>query len=194
MTEDKMLSWAELEKEIENCRKCPLFAGRTKAVLGRGNKDAQILLVGEGPGGEEDLRGEAFVGAAGILLDSLLCAVGFQADDIYIANIVKCRPPGNRVPTEDEAETCMPYLRNQAFLVRPKIIVCLGSTAAKYILRDKNLKITAERGRLRQKNGYSYMPTYHPAALLRDPSKKIDMYGDFRKVKELYDKIKEAET
>jgi uracil-DNA glycosylase len=189
-----MLSWTELEKEIWDCRKCGLYAGRTKAVLGRGNREAKVLLVGEGPGGEEDLRGEAFVGAAGILLDSLLCATGFDPGDIYIANIVKCRPPGNRVPTDEEAEACLPFLRNQAYLVKPKIIVCLGVTAAKNILRDKDLKITAERGRLRQKNGYYYMPTYHPAALLRDPAKKTDMFEDFKKVKELYDKLKEEGT
>jgi DNA polymerase len=185
-----MLSWAELENEIAGCRKCGLCEGRTKTVLGRGNKEAVIMLVGEGPGAEEDLKGEAFVGAAGILLDSLLCAVGFKQEDIYIANIVKCRPPGNRVPTEGEADSCMPYLRNQAYLLKPVIIVCLGATASKYILRERDLRITSERGRIRQKNGYYYMPTYHPAALLRDPSKKTDMYDDFKKVRELYGKIK----
>jgi len=187
-----MLSWGELEEEITKCRKCDLCLTRTKTVLGRGNIKAGILLVGEGPGAEEDARGEAFVGAAGKLLDDLLCALGFEEEDIYIANIVKCRPPGNRVPSEAEAQACFPYLRNQAYLVKPRIIVCLGVTAAKYVLAEKDLKISAERGKMRQKNGFYYMPTYHPAALLRDPSKKADMYSDFKKVKLLYDKIKKG--
>ena len=189
-----MQSWDELEKQIDVCTRCGLYSGRNKPVLERGNRKAMIMLIGEGPGEEEDRTGQAFVGAAGKLLDNLISAVGFLPDDLYIANIVKCRPPGNRAPTEPEAQACISFLRNQALLVSPKIIVCLGLTAAKYILKDKDIRITKERGIMREKNGFYYMPTYHPAAVLRDPSKKIDMYEDFKQVKELYDKLKAENT
>lgn len=189
-----MLAWDELEKQIEACKKCELYSGRNRPVLERGNRQAMIMLIGEGPGEEEDRTGYAFVGAAGRLLDSLINATGFSPDDFYIANIVKCRPPGNRVPSEIEAQACISFLRNQAFLVSPRIIVCLGATAAKYILKEKEIRITKERGIMREKNGFYYMPTYHPAALLRDPSKKSDMYEDFKKVRELYERLKAENT
>lgn len=189
-----MLSWPELQNELEKCKKCSLYLSRIKVVIGRGNKNADILLIGEGPGAEEDITGEAFVGAAGKLLDNILCATGFEENDVYIANIVKCRPPGNRIPSFQEAEACFSFLRNQAFLVKPKIIVCLGSTAAKYIFKDMSLKITAIRGKIKVKSGFHYMPTYHPAALFRDNTKKVDMYTDLKKVKILYDELKENDS
>jgi DNA polymerase len=156
---------------------------RTNIVIGRGNINAPILFVGEGPGEQEDLHGQPFVGAAGQLLDTLLEALMLKQDDYYIANVVKCRPPNNRVPTDDEAEKCLPYLRNQVALIRPKIIVCLGSTAAKYVI-SKDIKITQIRGKWIERKGYWMMPTFHPAALLRDQSKKVLLFRDIKEVKQ----------
>ncbi|MCX7843651.1 MAG: uracil-DNA glycosylase [Clostridia bacterium] len=177
-----MLNWEELIKECEECKKCDLGYTRKNVVVGRGNVNAPMMLVGEGPGQQEDEQGLPFVGAAGKLLDLLLDAMPFKKDDYYIANIVKCRPPGNRVPMDEEAERCLPFLRNQVALIKPKIIVCMGATAMKYII-DKNAKITQIRGQWLERKGYWIMPTFHPAALLRDESKKILMWEDFKKVK-----------
>jgi DNA polymerase len=150
------------------------------------------MFVGEGPGEQEDLQGKPFVGPAGQLLDLLLEALMFDADDYYIANIVKCRPPGNRVPTDEEANKCLDYLRNQVYLIKPQIIVCLGATAMKYIV-DKNARITQIRGqwieRKMEKKECWIMPTFHPAALLRDESKKLLMWDDLKKVKLKFDEI-----
>ncbi len=178
-----MLSWDELIKECLNCKRCGLSSSRTNVVVGRGSVNAPLMLVGEGPGEQEELQGLPFVGAAGRLLDLLLKALMFEEGDYYIANIVKCRPPGNRVPLDEEAEACLPFLRNQVYLIRPKIIVCLGATAMKYII-DRRAKITRIRGQWIERKGYWMMPTFHPAALLRDPSKKVLMFEDFKKVKE----------
>ncbi|MFZ5986096.1 MAG: uracil-DNA glycosylase [Bacillota bacterium] len=183
-----MYGWEELIKECTSCKKCDLGAGRTNIVIGRGNNDAPLLLVGEGPGEQEDIQGLPFVGAAGKLLDLLLKAVMIKEGQYYIANIVKCRPPGNRVPTDEEAENCLPYLRNQVLLIKPKIIVCLGGTSMKYII-DRNARITQVRGQWIERKGYWIMPTFHPAALLRDESKKILMWEDFKKVKQRLDII-----
>lgn len=182
-----MLDWEGLERECEACRRCELGASRTNVVIGRGNRKAPVMLIGEGPGKQEDLQGLPFVGQAGKLLDLLLTALMFSEDDFYIANIVKCRPPGNRVPNDEEAYTCLPFLRNQVALVKPDIIVCLGATAAKYVI-DRNIRISADRGKWRQSKGYWLMPTFHPAALLRDASKKALMFEDFKLVQE---KLKE---
>jgi DNA polymerase len=150
------------------------------------------MFVGEGPGEQEDLQGKPFVGPAGQLLDLLLEALMFDVDDYYIANIVKCRPPGNRVPTDEEANKCLDYLRNQVYLIKPQIIVCLGATAMKYIV-DKNARITQIRGqwieRKMEKKECWIMPTFHPAALLRDESKKLLMWDDLKKVKLKFDEI-----
>jgi len=143
-------------------------------------------MIGEGPGEQEDLQGLPFVGPAGKLLDLLLKAQMIKEDQYYIANIVKCRPPGNRVPTDEEAEKCLPFLRNQVYLVKPKIIVCLGATAMKYVV-DKNARITQIRGQWIERKGYWIMPTFHPAALLRDESKKVLMWEDIKKVKQRMD-------
>ena len=142
-----MLSWEELIRECTSCKRCSLGSTRTNIVIGRGNTNAPMMLIGEGPGEQEDLQGFPFVGPAGKLLDLLLSALMIKGDDFYIANIIKCRPPGNRVPLDEEAEKCLPFLRNQVSLIRPKIIVCLGSTAMKHILVDKDAKITQIRGR-----------------------------------------------
>lgn len=182
-----MLDWEQLEKECKTCSRCGLADSRTNIVIGKGSRKAPVMLVGEGPGKQEDLQGIPFVGQAGKLLDLMFSALMFSENDYYIANIVKCRPPGNRAPTAEEAYACLPFLRNQVKLVRPDIIVCMGATASKYII-DKNIRITAERGKWRQSKGFWIMPTFHPAALLRDPSKKGPMFEDFKLVKE---KIKE---
>lgn len=134
-------------------------------------------------GADEDEQGIPFVGKAGKLMNEAFTALGIKREEVYIANIVKCRPPGNRVPVQEEAEACLDYLRNQVILLKPKIIVLLGSTALKNII-DKNLGITSARGKWIEKKGISYMPTYHPAALLRDESKKIDFYKDLKSVKD----------
>lgn len=178
-----MLDWLQLNTTCHNCQACELGRTRTNIVIGRGNINAPILFVGEGPGEQEDIQGKPFVGAAGQLLDTLLEALMFKPDEYYIANVVKCRPPNNRVPTDDEAEKCLPYLRNQVALIRPKIIVCLGSTAAKYVI-SKDIKITQIRGQWIERKGYWMMPTFHPAALLRDQSKKALLFRDIKEVKQ----------
>ncbi len=185
-----MLNWDDLIKACTGCKNCSLGNTRTNIVIGRGNPKAQLMFVGEGPGEHEDRQGMPFVGPAGKLLDLLLEALFFEPEDYYIANIVKCRPPGNRVPVDEEAESCLPFLRNQVALIRPKIIVCLGATAMKYIV-DRNARITQIRGQWIDRKGCFIMPTFHPAALLRDESKKILMWEDMKKVKEMLDnKIK----
>ena len=170
-------TWEELEKSIENCQKCKLCKTRQNIVFGTGNKNAKIMFIGEGPGADEDRLGEPFVGRAGKLMDMAFEMVGIKREEVYIANIVKCRPPANRNPEDDEAYACMDYLRNQVILVKPEIIVLLGSVALKNIL-GKDYGITASRGKWVEKKGIRYMPTWHPAALLRDESKKVDFVRD----------------
>ena len=181
-------TWEELEKSIENCKKCKLCTGRQNIVFGTGNKNADIMLIGEGPGADEDRLGEPFVGRAGKLMNMALDMLEIKREELYIANVVKCRPPGNRNPEEDEAMACLDYLRNQVILVKPKIIVLLGSIALKNIL-GKEYGITASRGIWVEKKGIWYMPTWHPAALLRDDTKKIDFVRDFQKVLEKFKEI-----
>lgn len=174
-------TWEELEKSIENCNKCKLCKTRQNIVFGTGNKNARLMLIGEGPGADEDRLGEPFVGRAGKLMNLAFEAIGLKREDVYIANIVKCRPPANRNPEDDEAMACMNYLRNQVILVKPEIIVLLGSVALKNIL-GKEYGITASRGKWIEKKGIKYMPTWHPAALLRDENKKIEFIKDLKLV------------
>ena len=176
-------NWEELEESIENCNKCKLCKTRQNIVFGVGNKNAQIMFIGEGPGADEDRLGEPFVGRAGKLMNMAFEAIGLKREDVYIANIVKCRPPANRNPEDDEAMACMNYLRNQVILVKPEIIVLLGSVALKNIL-GKEYGITASRGKWIEKKGIKYMPTWHPAALLRDETKKIEFIKDLKLVLE----------
>ena len=176
-------TWEELEKSINNCQKCKLCKTRQNIVFGTGNKNADIMFIGEGPGADEDRLGEPFVGKAGKLMDLAFEIVEIKREDVYIANIVKCRPPQNRNPEDDEAKACMDYLRNQVILVKPKIIVLLGSVALKNIL-GKEYGITQARGKWIEKKGIMYMPTWHPAALLRDENKKADFINDLFLVKE----------
>ena len=174
-------TWEELEASIVDCKKCKLCQNRTNIVFGCGNKNADIMFIGEGPGADEDSEGIPFVGKAGKLMNQAFAGLGLQRDSVYIANIVKCRPPGNRNPENDEAVACMDYLRNQVVLVKPKIIVLLGSVALKNILGEE-YGITASRGKWVEKKGILYMPTWHPAALLRDETKKLDFWLDLKKV------------
>ena len=183
-----MKSWETLEGACLNCRKCRLWETRTNVVIGVGNRNADIMFVGEGPGQQEDLQGEPFVGPAGKLLDKMLASIGLDREKVYIANIVKCRPPGNRDPHDDEQEACMNYLRYQLMLVKPKIIVCLGRIAATAII-DKDFKITRQHGQWMERKGYWFIATYHPSALLRDESKKRPAWEDLKLIRAKFDEI-----
>ena len=176
-------TWEELEESIKGCNKCKLYKTRRNIVFGTGNKNARLMFIGEGPGADEDRLGEPFVGRAGKLMDLAFETLGIDRNDVYIANVVKCRPPSNRNPEGDEEVACLDYLRNQVILVQPEFIVLLGSVALKNIL-GKEYGITASRGKWFEKKGIKYMPTWHPAALLRDETKKIDFIMDLKKVLE----------
>lgn len=177
-----MLNWDQLYTTCKDCHSCGLGSTRTNIVIGRGNENAKILFIGEGPGEQEDLQGLPFVGPAGQLLDTLLQALMYKPEDYYIANVVKCRPPNNRVPEDGEAERCLPFLRNQLTLIKPKIIVCLGSTATRHVV-SKDAKITQIRGQWIERKGYWMMPTFHPSAVLRDQSKRVMLFKDLKEVK-----------
>lgn len=180
-------SWEELEEKIENCNQCKLCSNRNHIVLGEGNRNADIMFIGEGPGADEDLQGKPFFGKAGQLMNKAFEALEIKREEVYITNIVKCRPPQNRNPEKDEAIACMDYLRSQVMLIKPKVIILLGNVALKNILGDE-YGITKSRGKWVEKKGIWYMPTFHPAALLRDDSKKIEFWRDLKLVK---DKLKE---
>ena len=182
-------NWEELEEEAKQCKKCKLCQNRNNVVFGTGNKQADLMFIGEGPGADEDMQGIPFVGKAGKLMNMAFEAIGLNRDEVYIANIVKCRPPSNRNPQDDEAMACLNYLRNQVILVKPRIIVLLGSVALKNIL-GKEYGITASRGKWVEKKGILYMPTWHPAALLRDETKKIDFIKDLQQVMSKYNRSK----
>jgi len=183
---EKTSSLDELEKLICNCTKCRLHSGRNKFVFGTGNPNADVLVIGEGPGAEEDKQGLPFVGRAGKLLTDMLKAIKFEREEVYIGNVVKCRPPENRTPLPDEMETCMPYLKKQVELIKPKLILCLGLTAAKGLLKKRE-----SLGELRKSifdyEGAKVIVTYHPAALLRNPHWKKDCWEDLKKFRKLYD-------
>ena len=177
------ITWELFERQVEACRLCSLCQGIHRKVPGQGDRSAPLMLIGEGPGQREDEEGLAFVGAAGQLLTRMLEAIGLPRDRVYICNIVKCRPPFNRVPTPEEAAACRIHLRMQTFLVRPKVIVLLGSTAAKNILGDQ-IRITRDRGKWTERKGVWMMPTYHPSALLRDEAKKPEAWEDMKALRE----------
>ena len=179
-----MLSWEELEKTCMECTRCGLCAQRNHVVFGVGQRDTDILFVGEGPGQQEDLKGEPFVGPAGMLLDDMLSIMDLDRHkNCYIANIVKCRPPGNRDPLETEQDACIGYLRNQVALLRPKIIVCLGRIAAQRLIRE-DFRITKEHGTWTEKNGVWLTAIYHPSALLRDVTKRPETFMDLLSIRE----------
>lgn len=181
-------SWSKLKEMCQGCTKCQLCQTRTNVVFGIGNENAEVMFIGEGPGENEDLQGEPFVGRGGKLLDKMLTAIDLdRKKNIYIANMVKCRPPKNRDPLPEEQEQCIGWLRNQFALIRPKIIVCLGRVAASRLIK-KDIKITREHGIFFEKNGVVMMATLHPAALLRNPNNKPGAFEDFIKLR---DKINE---
>lgn len=177
-----MMNWEELENQCRNCQNCKLSYTRTNVVFGVGRQNADIMFVGEGPGEQEDLKGEPFVGAAGHLLDDMLSIIDLNRNNSYIANIVKCRPPRNRDPEESEQEACIRYLRNQVALIQPKILVCLGRVAAKRLIRD-DFRITREHGSWVCKNGIWMTAIYHPSALLRDVSKRPETFEDLLSIR-----------
>ena len=184
------MTWEELEQRCSCCTYCALYETRTNVVFGTGAHNAEVMFVGEGPGRNEDLRGEPFVGAAGQLLDEMLYIIDLNRSNIYIANIVKCRPPGNRDPLNVEQEACIPWLRYQTRLLKPRIIVCLGRIAAARLIKS-DFRITKEHGLWFEKAGIQFTALYHPAALLRDPEKKPDTFRDLKK---LQSKIREICT
>lgn len=184
-----MANWDDLKAECLACQKCALADTRTNVVFGVGPKDAEVMLVGEGPGEQEDLTGEPFVGKGGQLLDQMLSLVGLdRRTNVYIANIVKCRPPQNRDPLNTEQDACIGYLRQQVALLRPRIIVCMGRVAANRLIHD-DYKITKEHGQWVEKAGVHMTSIYHPAALLRDERKKPDTFVD---LKAIQSKIREV--
>lgn len=183
-----MDKWDELKSFVYSCNRCRLSDGRKNIVFGEGNINAKLMFIGEGPGEEEDNTGRPFVGRAGMLLTKMIESIGLSREEVYIANIVKCRPPNNRVPFDDEAKVCINYLRKQVALINPKIIVCLGATAAKYVI-DENIRITRDRGVWYRRGNYFIIATFHPAALLRDESKKKLAWEDLKKIKIMYESV-----
>lgn len=183
-----MLEWKELESQCMSCTRCGLCNTRHNVVFGVGPRNADVMFIGEGPGEQEDLKGEPFVGPAGKLLDDMLSIIDLSRDNCYIANIVKCRPPRNRDPQETEQEACIEYLRNQVALIQPKIIVCLGRIAAQKLI-DPKFRITREHGSWIKKGEIWMSATYHPSALLRDVSKRPDAFDDLISLRE---KIREV--
>lgn len=177
------MTWDELIEQCNNCTKCSLSQTRNNVVFGIGNANSDILFVGEGPGYHEDMQGIPFVGAAGQLLDKMLSAIDLTRNDVYIANIVKCRPPNNRDPLPEERSACIPYLRMQFKLIRPKIIVCLGRIAAISII-SPDFKITKSRGVWYNKSNIDIIATYHPSALLRNENLKRDAWNDFKSIRD----------
>ena len=178
-----MTNWEELHRSCMSCQKCALADTRRNVVFGKGPKDARVMFIGEGPGENEDLQGEPFVGRGGQLLDEMLSLVGLSREkNFYITNIVKCRPPKNRDPLNTEQDACIGYLWDQMALLRPRIVVCLGRIAAMRLIKP-DYKITREHGHWLEKDGVFYTAIYHPAALLRDPSKKPDTFADLRAIR-----------
>lgn len=177
------ITWELFDSQVEACRLCPLCQRIRHKVPGQGDRNAPLMLIGEGPGEHEDEQGMAFVGAAGQLLTRMLAAIQLPRERVYICNVVKCRPPGNRVPLPEEIDACRIHLRMQTWLVRPKVIVLLGATAAKALLNPE-IRITRERGLWTERKGIWMMPTYHPSALLRDESKKPAAWEDMKSLRE----------
>ena len=180
------LTLEEVREELGDCRRCKLHSTRTNIVFGTGNPKAGLVFVGEGPGRDEDLQGKPFVGLAGQLLTKIIQAIQLTREEVYIANIIKCRPPGNRNPEPDEIHACEPFLIKQLEAIRPKLICALGTFAAQTLLKTEG-KISLLRGRFHQYQGISLMPTYHPAFLLRNPNFKRDVWEDMKKIKKEYD-------
>ena len=185
------ISWAQLYEQIGDCRKCRLCETRNNVVPGEGNPHAKLMFIGEGPGQDEDRQGRPFVGRSGELLTRMIHAIGLERSEVYICNIVKCRPPQNRNPEPDEAAACLDYLRAQVALVRPRVVVLLGKVACQYTIRDQ-VFITRDHGRWYEQKGVWFMPTYHPSFLLRDPAKKREAWEDFQKVRAKLNELQAA--
>ncbi len=188
VAKDSFQLLSELRMEIGDCSRCKLHSGRKNIVFGVGNPQADLMFIGEGPGVDEDIQGLPFVGRAGQLLTRIIKAIDLDREDVYIANIIKCRPPGNRSPQPDEIETCVPFLFRQIEIIEPKIIVALGSFAAQRILNTK-LPITSLRGRFMKYKNMQVMPTFHPAYLLRNMNKKREVWEDMKLVREELKKL-----
>jgi uracil-DNA glycosylase len=177
--EERASALQAIREDLGDCTRCALHKGRNKIVFGVGNPAARLMFVGEGPGADEDAQGEPFVGRAGQLLNNMIAAMGLKREECYIANIVKCRPPGNRTPEPDEANTCTPFLFRQIDVVRPQVLVALGATAATYLLGARQ-PLAGLRGRIHAYRGTSLIVTYHPAFLLRDPRQKKEAWADLQ--------------
>jgi len=175
---------SELQAHVGDCHRCPLGDTRTRLVFGVGHEDADVMFIGEAPGRNEDLKGEPFVGAAGELLDELLSSIGLHRSDVYIANILKCRPPGNRNPLPAEIEVCTPFLREQTRIIDPLVVVTLGNFATKFVLKTQS-GITRLRGSVQHAGKYMVLPIFHPAAALYDKTKREILFADFAKLHEL---------
>jgi DNA polymerase len=176
---DRAAALRIIQEEIGDCTRCVLHKGRNKLVFGDGSPDARLMFVGEGPGADEDAQGLPFVGKAGQLLNNMITAMGLKREEVYIANVVKCRPPQNRTPEPDEANTCSPFLFKQIDVIRPEVIVALGATAATYLLGQRQ-PLAGLRGRVHTWRGSKLIVTYHPAFLLRDPRQKKEAWADLQ--------------
>ncbi len=184
MTAKTPIPLDQLREQVGACHQCPLADGRTNVVFGEGDPEARVLIVGEAPGKNEDLQGRPFVGAAGKLLDDLLAVAGLAREDVFIANVLKCRPPGNRDPRPEEIELCTPYLREQTRTIDPEVIVTLGNFSTKFILKTE-VGITRLHGHVQQAGRFKVFPIYHPAAALYDPTKRAALEDDFATLGEL---------
>jgi uracil-DNA glycosylase family 4 len=181
---DKNERLREVRAEIGECQRCKLSQGRKNIVFGVGNADARLMFIGEAPGKDEDIQGEPFVGEAGMLLTKLIEKMGFKREDVYIANIIKCRPPMNRDPEDDEINACKPFLDRQIEIIAPKFIISLGRIALMTLVNNKKIRITSARGNFFEYKGFTVMPTFHPAYLLRNPKDKWLTWSDVQKVLE----------
>ena len=182
-TRSQVLTLEEVRNELGDCKRCKLHQTRRTIVFGEGNKKATLMFIGEGPGYDEDVQGRPFVGRAGQLLTKIIQSINLQREEVYIANIIKCRPPQNRNPEPDEIQSCNPFLRKQIQVIQPKIICALGTFSAQTLLKTET-KITALRGKFYDLEGIKVIPTYHPAFLLRNPDKKREVWEDMKKIAE----------
>jgi DNA polymerase len=183
-TRTEILTLAEVRKELGDCKRCKLYRARRTIVFGEGNEKSSLMVIGEGPGYDEDVQGKPFVGRAGQLLTKILQSINLPREEVYITNVVKCRPPQNRNPEPDEIQSCHPFLTKQITVIQPKIICALGTFSAQTLLKT-DTKITALRGKLFDLDGITVIPTYHPAFLLRNPERKREVWEDMKKIAEL---------
>lgn len=186
------MDWQTLQTICTICKKCPLHESRRQVVFGEGDPHARLIFISEAPGHREDETGRPYVGPSGQLFDRILEASGITREEVYLANILKCRPPDNRDPSPEEREACLPYLRHQIRLIQPELIVCMGRVAAQTVIHP-DFRITRDHGRWVERKGFWLTATYHPSALLRDPGKKRLVWEDFKEIKRRYDAIRKAD-